>query len=187
MNYASFHQPLRTATLHTYPTADFTTNALLSKMLSCYLVLLNRTLLVPPFGSARSLIRYVQYDRLRQFLALSGQKKAYTIVPKSRRTHFLPDECFDYFNYTHIPWEWLVDLTKVKMDQTLLQVWNFTESWPADHLDIPQQDTLILRDTHTRINTVFSTLHRMPPLPMANSLRISTYPISQSHPHASFK
>ena len=108
--------------------------------------LLNRTLLVPPIRLGEKPIRYVQYDRLRQILTLSGKEDLHhcpTVPP-----HSLPDECIDYFNYTHVPWEWLVDLAKVKMNQTLLQVRNFTESWPADHLGISQQDTLILRDLH---------------------------------------
>lgn len=109
--------------------------------------LLNRTLLVPPIRLGEKPIRYVKYDRLRQFLALSG-KEGLHHCPKVPPQSFLPDECNDYFDYTHVPWEWLVDLTEVKIHQTLLQVWNFTESWPADHLGISQQNTLILRDTH---------------------------------------
>ena len=109
--------------------------------------LLNRTLLVPPIRLGEKPIRYVQYDILRQFLAVSGKEGLHHCL-KAPPHSFVPDECIDYFNYTYLPWEWLVDLAKVKMDQTLLQVWNFTESWSVDHLGISQEDTLTLRDTH---------------------------------------
>ena len=107
--------------------------------------LLNRILLVPPIRLGEKPLRYVQFDRLRQFLVLSGKEGLHhcPYVPVHTR---LPEECLDYFDYTHIPWEWLVNLTEVKSSRRLLQTWDFTEGWTTKHLGISQNDTLTLRD-----------------------------------------
>jgi GDP-fucose protein O-fucosyltransferase len=109
--------------------------------------LLNRTLLVPPIRLGEKPLRYVKFDALRQYLVLSGKEGLHhcSNVP----LHIpLPEECLDYLDYTHIPWEWLVNLTEVKANQRLLQVWNFTEQWMYDNLRIPINDTLTLRDAN---------------------------------------
>ncbi|OCH87920.1 hypothetical protein OBBRIDRAFT_698424, partial [Obba rivulosa] len=57
-----------------------------------------------------------------------------------------PEECGDYFEYTNVPWDWLVDLSDVKAKQRLLSRWNLTDSWLEDVLGITENDTYILRD-----------------------------------------
>jgi hypothetical protein len=109
--------------------------------------ILNRTLLVPPIRLGKKPLRYVQFDRLRQFLVLSG-KEGLRHCPNVPIHVLLPDECLDYFDYTHIPWEWLVNLTEAKSNQRLLQVWNFTQEWAYEHLGISEDDTLTLRDAN---------------------------------------
>lgn len=110
--------------------------------------LLNRTLLVPPIRLGEKPVRYVKFDTLRQYLAISGKEGLHHCLNVPTRVSSSPEECFDYFDYTHIPWEWLVNLTEVKVTRSLLQVWNFTEEWPYDNLQISETDTLTLRDTH---------------------------------------
>lgn len=106
--------------------------------------LLNRTLLVPPIRLGSKPLRYVKYDRLRQYLALSGKEGLHHC---SRVPHIaIPGECTGYSDYTHVSWQWLVGLTEIKKNQKLLEVWNFTESWTYDNLGISERDTLTLRD-----------------------------------------
>ena len=109
--------------------------------------LLNRTLLVPPIRLGDKPLRYVKFDALRQYLILSGKEGLYH-CPNVPLHLPLPEECLDYLDYTHIPWEWLVKLTEVKTNQRLLQVWNFTEEWTYEHLQISKHDVLTLRDTN---------------------------------------
>ncbi|KAF8835505.1 hypothetical protein BDN67DRAFT_998669 [Paxillus ammoniavirescens] len=108
--------------------------------------LLNRTLLVPPIRLGSKTIRYVQFDKLRHFLTLGGKEglKHCVDVPKDIP---MPDECLDYFDYTLVPWEWLVDLTEVKAHQRLVQISNYTSAWLFEKLNISQADTLVLPDS----------------------------------------
>ncbi|GBE90204.1 hypothetical protein SCP_1900530 [Sparassis crispa] len=55
--------------------------------------------------------------------------------------------CAAYAEYTHTPWDWLVDLTPIKQEQRLLRQWNFTDAWLLDHLKIGANDTFALCDT----------------------------------------
>ncbi|KAF8070354.1 hypothetical protein FPV67DRAFT_1014496 [Lyophyllum atratum] len=81
--------------------------------------LLNRTLFVPPIHLGNNPIRYVQFDALYQDLVLSSK----TGLEHCSRITFhapLPLECMDYFTYTQISWDWLVDLRRVKNGQDIL-------------------------------------------------------------------
>ncbi|KAI9061754.1 hypothetical protein FKP32DRAFT_1575273 [Trametes sanguinea] len=59
----------------------------------------------------------------------------------------VPLECEEYLSYTHIPWDWLVDLSDVRADQRLLEGWDFTDAWLEDHLGISAGDIFYLKDT----------------------------------------
>ena len=107
----------------------------------------NRTLLVPPIRLGYKPLRYVNFDALAQFLALSckdGLRHCSRVVPHLP----LPVECTDYFAYTHLSWEWLVNLTEVKAHQRLIHRWNMTDDWVYEHLMIRDTDVLIIKD-HT--------------------------------------
>lgn len=108
--------------------------------------LLNRTLLVPPIRLGDKPLRYVNFDALYQYHTLSGKYglSHCSLVPTYVS---LPPECLDYFDYTYIAWEWLVDLTEVKSRQPLFTRWNMSRVWVMDRLHIPDAETLMLRDT----------------------------------------
>jgi hypothetical protein len=106
---------------------------------------LNRTLLVPPIRLGYKPLRYVDFDALAQFLVLSskdGLRHCSQVLPHLP----LPVECTDYFAYTHLSWEWLVDLTEVKAHQRLLHRWNMTDAWIYEHLMIRDTDVFIMKD-----------------------------------------
>ena len=108
---------------------------------------LNRTLLVPPIRLGYKPLRYVNFDALAQFLILSykdGLRHCSQVVPHLP----LPVECADYFDYTHLSWEWLVDLTEVKAHQRLIHRWNMTDVWISEHLMIRDSDVFLIKD-HT--------------------------------------
>ncbi|KAL0956208.1 hypothetical protein HGRIS_002365 [Hohenbuehelia grisea] len=107
--------------------------------------LLNRTLLAPPVRLGTPL-PYFKFDRLKRLLALSGKDGLFHCgTPLGRR--FRPQECFDYFDYTFVPWDWLVDLTPVRQQQHIVQCWNMTDEWLEDTLRIEKQvDVYTLKD-----------------------------------------
>ncbi|KAF8633639.1 hypothetical protein AX15_001326 [Amanita polypyramis BW_CC] len=74
-------------------------------------ILLNRTLIIPPMRLGWKPIRYVNYESLSRFHMNGGKEGLHhcSTIP-SHMT--LPSECFDYFDYTHLPWNWLVNITQ---------------------------------------------------------------------------
>jgi len=106
---------------------------------------MNRTLLVPPIRLGKKPLRYVNFNTLQHFLVRSGKEG---LLHCSRAPGYtsLPPECFDYFDYTHIPWEWLVDLTEVKARQQLMQRWNMSDAWIHDCLRISSSQVDAFRD-----------------------------------------
>lgn len=107
--------------------------------------ILNRTLLMPPIRLGDKPLRYVNFDALYQFLVLSDKHGLYHC---SRVPSYVPTplECLDYFGYTHITWDWLVNLTEITMHQRLLQRWNMTDAWVAEHLRISEEDVFTIKD-----------------------------------------
>ncbi len=109
--------------------------------------LLNRTLIVPPVRLGSQSIRYYNFDTLSRYLALSGKEglKHCTIVPD--HTFALPPECRNYFNYTLMSWDWLVNLTDIATHQKLLHGWDLTPQWIQTHLRLSSDDVYPLKDT----------------------------------------
>jgi hypothetical protein len=107
---------------------------------------LNRTLLVPPVRLSHKPIRYVKFDALVQFLALSskdGLRHCSQVPPHLP----IPLECTDYFTYTHLSWDWLVNFTELKAHQRLFHRWNMTDAWAYDYTMIRETDALIIKDS----------------------------------------
>ncbi|KAH9929198.1 uncharacterized protein B0H18DRAFT_1084254 [Fomitopsis serialis] len=101
--------------------------------------LLNRTLLP---------VYYLPFDQLRDVLANST--KAGLEHCKELRldgSQEIPPECMDYYDFTYVPWEWLVDLSEIKQEQRLLPCWNLTDTWLEERLNISRNDTFLLKDT----------------------------------------
>lgn len=107
--------------------------------------LMNRTLIVPPVRLGNKPLRYVHFDALLQFTALSG-KDGLEHCSKVPQPLPLPPECFDYFDYTHLSWEWLVDLSSVTSQQRVVLRWDARDSWIHSRLGISESDTLTLKD-----------------------------------------
>ncbi|KAF7428543.1 hypothetical protein PC9H_007767 [Pleurotus ostreatus] len=95
--------------------------------------LLNRTLLLPPARLGKRVIHYMRYDLLRRALGLQGKEG---LEHCARTFRFTPPECYGYFDYTLVPWDWLVNFTAIRNSQQLLQRWNMTHAWLSDNLGI---------------------------------------------------
>ncbi|KAI0248020.1 hypothetical protein BJV78DRAFT_1132076 [Lactifluus subvellereus] len=102
--------------------------------------ILNRTLLIPPARLGNDLISYHKFDDLYSLLIHSGKqgslhcsKLALDVSP--------PSECWDYFDYTFVSWDWLVDLSTVAAEQSIFHHELFTYPW----LENPPRDTDTLR------------------------------------------
>ncbi|KAF5385857.1 hypothetical protein D9615_002351 [Tricholomella constricta] len=108
--------------------------------------LLNRTLLTPPIQLGNKPLRYVHFNALYHDLMLSNkfglQHCSHIASPIP-----LPLECTEYFSYTQIPWDWLVDLNRVRSQQPLRQRWNLTEAWTYENLNISRTDVLYIKDS----------------------------------------
>ncbi|KAG6897730.1 hypothetical protein C0992_011940 [Termitomyces sp. T32_za158] len=108
--------------------------------------LLNRTLLVPPIYLGSKPIHYAPFDALFQESVLSNKfgllhcSGISSVVP-------LPLECIDYFDQTHLLWDWLVDLDLVKQNQRLRQRWDLSEIWIDKGLNFSESNTLFIKDS----------------------------------------
>src|SRR6266702_3408032 len=104
--------------------------------------ILNRTLLVPPAHLGSNVFSYHKFDELNRLLVHSGKQGLLhcSEVP----SHVSPPECWDYYDHTHVSWDWLVDLSSVAVEQPLFHHELFTYPW----LENPPLDanTLRLRD-----------------------------------------
>ncbi|TFY78455.1 hypothetical protein EWM64_g5553 [Hericium alpestre] len=109
--------------------------------------ILNRTLLVPPVRLGNQPIRYVHFDHLHRFLSLSG-KDGLMHCSQVSQDVALPQECLDFFSFTHVSWQWLVNLSSVEAEQRLVYQADFTYPW-LDPTSALENDTLILRDNGT--------------------------------------
>ncbi|KAF7968725.1 hypothetical protein HWV62_29593 [Athelia sp. TMB] len=110
-------------------------------------VLLNRTLLLPPARLGSKPLRYVAFDRLRVYLALSGDEGLAHCGKVPAHT-YTPDECAEWGEYSHIAWDALVDLKGLRKTQgaRTCPAGNFSTAWPHDSLNISESETLTLRD-----------------------------------------
>ncbi|KAJ4483670.1 hypothetical protein J3R30DRAFT_3450660 [Lentinula aciculospora] len=107
--------------------------------------ILNRTLLVPPIRLGSKPLRYVNYDSLYSFVSLSG-KENLTHCSKSALDVPLSSECFDYFDYTFLSWEWLVHFSEIRARQLTISRWNLTDAWMHHCLNITFANTRTIKD-----------------------------------------
>ncbi|KAK7057444.1 hypothetical protein R3P38DRAFT_2598739 [Favolaschia claudopus] len=107
-------------------------------------MLTNRTVLVPPIRLGRKPLRYVNFDSLHHELIISGKiglRHCSRIGSK-----FLPPECFDYFDYTHVSSAWLFNLTTVEESLPLAYLDDLSNFSMRSKLDLSQSDIFTLRD-----------------------------------------
>lgn len=111
--------------------------------------LLNRTLLVPPVRLGNRPLPYKLYEELSVLLANSTKddlRHCITTEEEKEEDQEVSAECLDYYEYTHVPWDWLVDLGPIKAEQKLIQRWNLTDAWLRHELHILPDDVFALHD-----------------------------------------
>jgi hypothetical protein len=105
--------------------------------------ILNRTLLVPPVRLGDDLISYHKFDDLHRLLILSGKRGLHHC--SNLASHVAPPpECWDYFDYTHVSWDWLVDLSSIAAEQPLFHPESLIYPWLESPR--PDSDTLTVKD-----------------------------------------
>ena len=104
--------------------------------------LLNRTLVIPPIRLGRKPISYVNYELLLTSLAL-GDKEGLSHCSAIPSYMFLPPECLGYFDYTHIPWNWLVNITQHRPQ---IYQRKLSPLWIRHELRLNDTDVLALSD-----------------------------------------
>ena len=106
----------------------------------------NRTLLMPPVRLGQSLIRGDRsYDQIYNALEMSGKEGLFHCSLKSSK-HSSSPECFDYFNYTLVPWDLLVDLKSIQREQNVMPWRNISNSWLEKVLKVPKNETFVLKN-----------------------------------------
>lgn len=116
--------------------------------------LTNRTVLVPPIRLGSKPLRYVRSDSLRRDLATSG--KTGLRHCSQIRSQFLPPECFDYFDYTHISPAWLFNLSALNGFPPLIYLDDFSSS---SILGLAMPDIYTLRDLTAYHHRFIDTTH----------------------------
>lgn len=135
--------------------------------------ILNRTLLVPPVRLGNDLISYHKFDDLRRFLIRSGKRGLYHC--SNIALHVAPpSECWGFFDYTHVSWDWLFNLSSAAAEESLLHHESLTFPWlESPPLDM---DTLTLKD-ETAYDFRFVDYTPAPDAPTHPRYQIA-YPIS---------
>ncbi|KAH9061857.1 hypothetical protein EDB87DRAFT_1560252 [Lactarius vividus] len=104
--------------------------------------ILNRTLLVPPAHLGNNVFSYHKFDELYRLLVHSGKQGLLHCSKVPSRIS--PPECWGYHDYTHVSWDWLVDLSSVALEQPVCHHVLFTYPWLEN--PPPDADILELRD-----------------------------------------
>ncbi|KAL0579755.1 hypothetical protein V5O48_002249 [Marasmius crinis-equi] len=107
--------------------------------------LLNRTLVIPPIRVGKP-IHYCNFHALHQFLSLSdkvGLQHCARLSPGS----FLPPECLGYFEYTHLPWDWLLDFAQIGARHRYIFRGNHSDQWIRGCLGVDESDVLVLQES----------------------------------------
>ncbi|KAH9958112.1 hypothetical protein BC827DRAFT_1221141 [Russula dissimulans] len=105
--------------------------------------ILNRTLLVPPARLGNDLVSYHKFDELYQLLIHSGKRGLHHCTRVAPRIA-PPSECWGYFDFTHVSWDWLVDLSTVAAEQPLFHHESLAYPWLES--PPPNSDRLVVRD-----------------------------------------
>ncbi|KAL0072765.1 hypothetical protein AAF712_000528 [Marasmius tenuissimus] len=106
--------------------------------------LLNRTLIIPPIRLGKP-ISYGNFNSLHYYLSISdkvGLRHCAGTSPES----FLPPECFGYFDYTYIPWNWLLDFRHLATRHRFVFRGNHTDEWLSECLGISESDVSVLEE-----------------------------------------
>ena len=90
-------------------------------------------------------MHYAQYDGLLQDHE-SASKRKLAHCTKVPTYLWQPLECLDYSSRTTLPWEWLFDLTAIRLRQPLLVSTEMTQDWFSQHLPLPEDEIIVLRD-----------------------------------------
>lgn len=109
--------------------------------------LLNRTLVLPPIRLGSKPLRYQQFHTLRRAFSNSGKEGLKHCGQFNPAITSLPPECLHYFDYTYIPWEWLIDIETVDVPVKVLPIWNFTATYLESTLRLRSNDVLTFEDT----------------------------------------
>ncbi|PFH52059.1 hypothetical protein AMATHDRAFT_74548 [Amanita thiersii Skay4041] len=109
--------------------------------------LLNRTLIIPPVRLGRKPLRYMNSTTLSENINL-GHKEGLQYCLIVPTTLVVPPECFDYFDYTYIPWNWLVNLTQLVSFLPLkpIQLWGMSLEQMQSKLKLNTMDMNLLLD-----------------------------------------
>ncbi|KAJ7502840.1 hypothetical protein B0H11DRAFT_606041 [Mycena galericulata] len=107
--------------------------------------LTNRTVLIPLIRLGNKPLGYSNSQSLQHILAISD--KTGLRHCSQLRSLFLPPECFDYFDYTHISPEWLFNLTSIDGSPPLVYLDDLSGVSMRGRLQLSKTDILTLRDS----------------------------------------
>ena len=100
--------------------------------------ILNRTLLVPPVHLGSNVFSYHKFDELSRLLVHSGKQGL--LHCSKLPPHVLPPECWDYNDYTHVSWDWLVNLSSLAQPLVHHLTYPWLENPPPDATTLRLKD-----------------------------------------------
>lgn len=124
--------------------------------------MLNRTLIVPPIRLGLP-IRYVEFNKLQRFLALSSKVGLDHCHLAAYSINFTPRECIGYSEYTLLPWNAFVDLHALAQIQPLVERWDSSSSWLRRY-HITERETAYVKDYHPYRFQIYDDLDDRRPL-----------------------
>lgn len=116
--------------------------------------ILGRTLLLPPVWLGHA-IPYVTFDKLQRRLQMASKAGLDRCkeLGEGGSEDPIPRECEGYFDWTHVHWDFLVDLKEVGELVPLRNRWNQTQVWLEEELGLERKmkgaggpDTFYLKD-----------------------------------------
>jgi hypothetical protein len=109
--------------------------------------ILNRTLVLPPIRLGSKPIRYQNFHTLRHVISHSGKEGLQHCANQFALDIALAPECLDFFDYTYLPWDWLVNISAFDDSIKTVSGWDLRSSSVIKTLDINSTNVFTLEDT----------------------------------------
>ena len=108
--------------------------------------ILNRTLLLPPILLGEPPLRYRPSINLQVDVAMTSKVglEHCAFVPEAT---YIPEECTDFWAHVHVPWKWLIDLSRLvtKRGMKILVREDLTDGFLL-HLNLSPSETYFVHD-----------------------------------------
>ncbi|CAJ0649887.1 16607_t:CDS:2 [Entrophospora sp. SA101] len=118
--------------------------------------ILNRTLLMPP-ALLGTPLPWIRFDKMYERLFLAT-KKGLQHCPKVPRDFPLPAECLNYYSYTRVSWDFLLEMEPIRESQKIIDRFDHSYEWIEENLNLDiSKDVRFIRDNKLWDYRIFDT------------------------------